>query len=71
MGSEQVAQVLRNAGTHVRLVIARPVEVPEAHSSTHNGPTVPTKLLSDPDAVERQLTAYYQQVGINWIRCTR
>lgn len=26
MGSEQVAAVLRQSGTHVRLVVARPVE---------------------------------------------
>lgn len=57
MGSEQVATVLRQSGTHVRLVVARPVDI----SSTEykylgsSAPLVPTRLLSDSIELDRYL----------------
>lgn len=61
--SEQVASVLRQAGPQVRIVVARPVEatsIPQYRSLTH-APIIPTKMLSDPEELERQLiqTAAY------------
>uniref|UniRef100_A0ABD2X0H4 Multiple PDZ domain protein n=1 Tax=Trichogramma kaykai TaxID=54128 RepID=A0ABD2X0H4_9HYME len=64
MASEQVAQVLRQSGTHVRLVVARPVEpiTPEyvqfrLHGQVYgtNVPIVPTKVISDPEELDRHL----------------
>lgn len=40
MQSEHVAAVLRQSGTHVRLVVARPIDPVERHSSA---PVVPTR----------------------------
>ncbi|XP_024938329.1 uncharacterized protein LOC107265201 [Cephus cinctus] len=57
MGSEQVAAVLRQSGTHVRLVVARPVEPtsPDYQALGSHAPIVPTKILGDPDELERHL----------------
>ncbi|KAK0073826.1 hypothetical protein PV326_013031, partial [Microctonus aethiopoides] len=57
MGSEQVAAVLRQSGTHVRLVVARPVEPtsPDYQASGSHAPIVPTKILADPDELDRHL----------------
>ncbi|XP_043504297.1 uncharacterized protein LOC122525516 [Polistes fuscatus] len=57
MGSEQVAAVLRQSGTHVRLVVARPVEPtsPDFQAIGSHAPIVPTKILGDPDELERYL----------------
>ncbi|XP_014610897.1 PREDICTED: uncharacterized protein LOC106790479 isoform X3 [Polistes canadensis] len=57
MGSEQVAAVLRQSGTHVRLVVARPVEPtsPDFQAIGSHAPIVPTKNLGDPDELERYL----------------
>lgn len=65
MGSEQVAQVLRLTGTQVRLMVARPVE-PNAdfHTLQSSAPIVPTRILTDTEAVERHL-ALFQQVREN------
>jgi C-terminal processing protease CtpA/Prc len=43
MGSEQVAAVLRQSGTHVRLVVARPVEPtsPDYQVLLHSPPLPP------------------------------
>lgn len=54
MGSEQVAAVLRQSGSHVRLVVARPVEPSSAPLDSH-APVVPTKLLGDPEELDRHL----------------
>ncbi|XP_049826519.1 patj homolog isoform X2 [Aethina tumida] len=57
MGSEQVATVLRQSGTHVRLIVARPVDI----SSTEykylgsSAPLVPTRLLNDCVELDRYL----------------
>lgn len=42
MQSEHVAAVLRQSGTHVRLVVARPIDPVERHSSA---PVVPTRWV--------------------------
>ncbi|CAK9809008.1 Patj homolog [Anthophora quadrimaculata] len=57
MGSEQVAAVLRQSGTHVRLVVARPVEPtsPDYQALGSHAPIVPTKILGDPDELDRYL----------------
>ncbi|EFX86868.1 hypothetical protein DAPPUDRAFT_21791, partial [Daphnia pulex] len=52
MGSEQVAAVLRQSGTQVRLVVARPIE------PTSSAPIVPTKVLGDPEELERHLAMH-------------
>lgn len=43
-GSEQVAQVLRQAGSHVRLIVARPINEPQG-IPTPGAPIVPTIQL--------------------------
>lgn len=57
MGSEQVATVLRQSGTHVRLVVARPADLTSSEykylSST--APLVPTRLLTEPAELDRYL----------------
>ncbi|XP_013191214.2 patj homolog [Amyelois transitella] len=64
MGSEQVAGVLRASGSRVRLVVARPVD--PAHTKIGGGstaPVVPSRLLSDPEALDRYLLdAGFEQV---------
>ncbi|XP_043273107.1 patj homolog isoform X2 [Venturia canescens] len=57
MGSEQVAAVLRQSGTHVRLVVARPVEPtsPDYQALGSHAPIVPTKILGDPEELDRHL----------------
>lgn len=57
MGSEQVATVLRQSGTHVRLIVARPVELssPEYKYLGSSAPIVPTKLLHDATELDRYL----------------
>lgn len=54
--SEQVATVLRQTGAQVRIVVARPVETTsEYRTLASHAPILPTKLLSDPEELERQL----------------
>lgn len=55
--SEQVATVLRQTGPQVRIVVARPVEATtsEYRSLATHAPIIPTKMLSDPEELERQL----------------
>ncbi|KAJ8674602.1 hypothetical protein QAD02_005864, partial [Eretmocerus hayati] len=57
MGSEQVATVLRQSGTRVRLVVARPVEPtsPDYQALGSHSVVVPTKILGDPDELDRYL----------------
>ncbi|KAJ8936009.1 hypothetical protein NQ314_012535 [Rhamnusium bicolor] len=60
MNSEQVATVLRQSGTHVRLIVARPVDI----SSTEykylgsSAPLVPTRLLHDCVELDRYLVQH-------------
>ncbi len=59
MSSDQVAIVLRQAGAHVRLVVARPVD-PSASPELFNMPNAPviaTKLLYDAEEIERAFQA--------------
>lgn len=53
--SEQVATVLRQTGPQVRIVVARPVDATEFRSLATHAPIIPTKMLSDPEELERQL----------------
>ena len=54
MGSEQVAAVLRQAGTNVRLVVARPVDASVAAGVEGlAAPVVPTRILADADEVRK------------------
>lgn len=57
MGSEQVAKVLRQSGTHVRLVVARPADIasPEYKYLSSSAPLVPTRLLTEPGDLDRYL----------------
>lgn len=55
MGSEQVAAVLRQCGSCVRLVVARPIEPTSPDALTSHAPIVPTRILGDPDELERHL----------------
>ncbi|KAJ8943966.1 hypothetical protein NQ318_013547 [Aromia moschata] len=60
MNSEQVASVLRQSGTHVRLIVARPVDI----SSTEykylgsSAPLVPTRILHDCVELDRYLVQH-------------
>ena len=68
MGSEQVAAVLRQSGSHVRLVVARPVEPtsPDYQALASHAPIVPTKILADPEELDRHLVQNgYPQVTYN------
>lgn len=68
MGSEQVAAVLRQSGSHVRLVVARPVEPtsPEYQALDSHAPIVPTKILADPEELDRHLVQNgYPEVTYN------
>lgn len=55
--SEQVASVLRQTGPQVRIIVARPVEPSSSEYRTlaTHAPIMPTKMLSDPEELERQL----------------
>ncbi|XP_050099443.1 patj homolog [Anopheles aquasalis] len=55
--SEQVATVLRQSGPQVRLIVARPVEPtsPDYQALASHAPIIPTKLLTDPDELDRTL----------------
>lgn len=56
MVSEQVASVLRQSGTHVQLVVARPVESSDgAIDEFENSAIVPTVLLADPLKLKQYL----------------
>lgn len=55
MGSEQVAAVLRQCGSCVRLVVARPIEPTSPDAFTSSAPIVPTRILGDPEELERHL----------------
>ena len=57
MVSEQVASVLRQSGTHVRLVVARPVDPMNTSQDVEGTAIVPARLLSDPNELERYLIA--------------
>ncbi|KAH8408113.1 hypothetical protein KR222_008856 [Zaprionus bogoriensis] len=68
MVSEQVAAVLRQSGTHVRLVVVRPIEqsLPTPQYSLEPGTAVvPTRVLVDPAELERYLisTGYPEIFG--------
>lgn len=57
LGSDQVATVLRQCGPQVRMVVARPVEPSSADFQMlgSHAPIVPTKILIDPEELDRHL----------------
>lgn len=58
MVSEQVASVLRQSGTHVRLVVARSVDPLRTNQDVDGGAAiVPSRLLADPYELQRYLIA--------------
>lgn len=58
MVSEQVASVLRQSGTHVRLVVARAVDPLKTNQDVDGGAAiVPSRLLADPQELHRYLIA--------------
>lgn len=58
MVSEQVASVLRQSGTHVRLVVARPVDPLKTNQDVDGGAAIiPSRLLADPQELHRYLIA--------------
>jgi multiple PDZ domain protein len=59
MVSEQVATVLRQSGTHVRLVVARSVDPLKSASQDVDGDSaiIPSRLLADPHELQRYLVA--------------
>ncbi|XP_025199580.1 multiple PDZ domain protein-like isoform X3 [Melanaphis sacchari] len=67
MGSEQVAAVLRQSGSQVRLVVARPIEssaIDIIQNLSCRAPIVPTKLLGDADELDRHLVQHgYPEVA--------
>lgn len=54
MGSEQVAAVLRQSGTHVRLIVARPATGPD-QMVEGGAALVPTRLITEPSNLDRYL----------------
>eukprot|EP00090_Calanus_glacialis_P002198 TRINITY_DN11652_c0_g1_i1.p1 TRINITY_DN11652_c0_g1~~TRINITY_DN11652_c0_g1_i1.p1 ORF type:complete len:2133 (-),score=706.92 TRINITY_DN11652_c0_g1_i1:598-6156(-) len=55
VASEQVASVLRSCGTHVRLVVARPVDPQDPGSINGLAPVLPTSVLSNQEQLEAHL----------------
>ncbi|KAJ8925337.1 hypothetical protein NQ315_009167 [Exocentrus adspersus] len=57
LAADQVATVLRQAGPQVRMVVARPIEPTSTDFDTFGctAPIVPTKILTDPEELDRQL----------------
>lgn len=67
MVSEQVASVLRQSGTHVRLVVARPVDQLRPKYEANNGcAIVPSRIVMDPVELEKYLvSAGYPEIFSN------
>jgi len=68
MVSEQVASVLRQSGTHVRLVVGRPIDPLKTNQDVDGGAAiVPSRLLADPQELHRYLIAagYPEIFGLN------
>lgn len=55
--SEQVASVLRQSGTHVRLVVARPVDPMKVSQNVECSAIVPSRFMADPIELQKYLTA--------------
>lgn len=55
--SEQVASVLRQSGTHVRLVVARPVDPMQVNKNVECSAIVPSRFMADPIELQKYLTA--------------
>ncbi|XP_060536695.1 patj homolog isoform X2 [Cylas formicarius] len=57
LSADQVATVLRQAGSQVRMVVARPIEPTSADIQSYacTAPIVPTKILTNTEELDRQL----------------
>lgn len=56
MASDQVAQILRQSGSHIKLIIARPVDPTSDLQVIQNNLTiVPTKSLNDAAELAKQI----------------
>ena len=55
VGSEQVAVVLRGTGSHVRLVVARPVDPNDPSVQRPNVPILPSAILTDRKGLEMHM----------------
>jgi multiple PDZ domain protein len=57
MVSEQVASVLRQSGTHVKLIVARPIDPMQVVQDIDATAIVPSRLIADPIELKRYLVA--------------
>jgi multiple PDZ domain protein len=55
--SEQVASVLRQSGTHVRLIVARPVDPMKVNKNVECSAIVPSRFMADPNELQNYLAA--------------
>lgn len=61
--SEQVASVLRQSGTHVRLIVARPVDPLKVPKNAECSAVVPSRFMADPNELQNYLAAAgYQDI---------
>ena len=63
VASEQVASVLRSCGTHVRLVVARPVDPGDTSTIHGPAPVLPTQVLSNQTQLEAHLSLSNQSAN--------
>ena len=63
VASEQVASVLRSCGTHVRLVVARPVDPGDPSTIHGTAPVLPTQVLSNQSQLEAHLSLSNQSAN--------
>ena len=63
VASEQVASVLRSCGTHVRLVVARPVDPGDSSTVLGQAPVLPTQVLNSQSQLEAHLSLTNQSSG--------
>lgn len=79
MGSEQVAQVLRNQGSNsVKLILARPIqELPSCPIEPSLAPIVATRIISDVNETQRQLAiaavavAASSKIAVSFIKTSK
>ena len=65
VASEQVASVLRSCGTHVRLVVARPVDPGDSSTVHGQAPVLPTQVLNSQAQLEAHLSLSLSGVQTN------
>ena len=63
MGSDQMAQILRQSGPRVKFIVARPVDPATDLQVIENNLTiVPTRSLNDPTELEKQIQCLQQVI---------